>query len=169
MKILISEIPSEGLQLHLKGEGRFDIDKKTFPYEADLKIIKEGNDVIIYGQIIGNIELQCSRCLAPFKFIINTPVNITFKPIATIADDGCYEIQRDELDISFYRDNILDIDDIINEQLALNIPMKPLCDLNCNGLCIQCGIDLNKSECSCEKNTIDERFKVLQKLINKKE
>lgn len=169
MKIIISEIPSEGLHLPLKGEGRFDIDNKTFPYEADLKIIKEENDVIINGQVRCNVDLQCSRCLAPFKFIINTPVNITFKPIAEIAEDGCYEIKRDELDVGFYRDNILDMDDIINEQLALNIPMKPLCDLNCKGLCVQCGIDFNKSECSCQRDTIDERLKVLQKLINKKE
>jgi len=169
MKIIITEIPSEGLEINLLKEGRFDFVNRTSPYEANLKVFKKGNDVVITGQVKCSLELQCSRCLNPFRLTINSPLDITFRPAGEIAEEGCYEIQRDELDVSFYSNNMLDIDDIINEQLALNIPMKPLCDIECKGLCIQCGADLNKTQCICKISGIDERFKVLEKLIKKKE
>jgi len=32
----------------------------------------------------------------------------------------------------------------------LNLPMNPLCSADCQGLCPECGCDLNVEKCSCQ-------------------
>lgn len=169
MKIIVNEIPSTGLEIKISEEVRFESVKGVSPCEALLKVIKKGHDVFLNGMVKCSVELQCSRCLNPFGLTINSPLDIVLRPANEIEQEGCYELQRDELDIGFYRDNILDIDDIVIEQLALNMPMKPLCDIECKGICPECGADLNKAQCSCNLNRSDERFKILEKLIKKEE
>ncbi|MCX8031311.1 MAG: DUF177 domain-containing protein [Thermodesulfovibrionales bacterium] len=167
MKILITEIPPQGLNIKITGESRQDISAKVSLYEAELRFFKKDSDIVITGHIFCNLETQCSRCLSNFLLPIDTFVDFTVKPIKEIAIEGCYEIQKEDLDVSFYTSNLIDVDDIVNEQLALNIPMKPLCKLDCKGLCVNCGADFNQMRCNCSLNTIDERLKILEKLIKK--
>jgi uncharacterized protein len=53
----------------------------------------------------------------------------------------------------------------LREQSWLAIPMKPLCTPNCQGLCPQCGVNLNIESCTCEKTSIDPRLAVLKELL----
>lgn len=169
MKIIINEIPSEGLQINVLEKGHFESVKAVSPYEAKLQAVKDGDNVFLKGAISCNIELQCSRCLCSFNLLINSMLDIVLSPTHLIAQEGYYELQKDELDISFYKDNSIDIDDIVSEQLFLNIPMKPLCSPDCKGICPDCGADLNNMKCSCNTKKIDERFRILEKLIKKEE
>lgn len=169
MKIIVNEIPSDGLELKISEEVRFGSVKAVSPYEAIIRVIKKGNDVFLNGLVKCSIELQCSRCLSSFSLTINSPLDIVFRPVNELTEEGCYELQKDELDLGFYRDNLLDIDDIVNEQLALDIPMKPLCAIACKGICPECGADLNKAQCGCNLSGLDKRFKILEKLIKHEE
>lgn len=167
MKINVSEIPPEGLEIELSKESGLITAKAVSPCLLSAKIIKSGNGVCVKGRFSCKVALQCSRCLNIYEYIIESPLNIVFRPESELDKEGCYELRKDDLDMSFYRDNILDIDDITNEQLALNIPMKPLCSEQCKGICPECGADLNITECKCAKKNIDDRFKVLKRLIKK--
>ncbi len=169
MKVYVSEIPPEGLELKLSREAEFSTVRAVSPCLLSIKIIKNRNEILINGQIKCRLELQCSRCLNVFEYEVDSPLDIVFLPAHELDKEGCYELQKGELDIAFYRDNILDIDEIMNEQLALNIPMKPLCIYECKGICAKCGADLNKMQCKCLDGDIDERFKVLERLMKKKE
>ena len=169
MKIHVSEIPPEGLEIDLSKDAGLRAVKALNPCRLSIKIIKSGSEIYINGKIGCGIELQCSRCLTPFEYKIDSPLNIIFRPAGELDKEGCYELQKEDLDIAFYRDNLLEIDDIINEQLALNIPMKPLCIDECRGICPECGSDLNKMLCKCRDKDIDERFKILERLIKKEE
>ena len=48
--------------------------------------------------------------------------------------------------------------------------MKPLCSEDCQGLCPECGTNLNRGTCQCQRNWEDPRFAALKDLrTNKKE
>jgi uncharacterized protein len=72
------------------------------------------------------------------------------------------EITPDELDIEFYSQRAIPLRDLAIEQIQLSIPMKPLCDDNCLGLCPQCGVNRNRETCSCQASIADERWGALQ-------
>jgi hypothetical protein len=72
------------------------------------------------------------------------------------------ELVQDDLDISFLPEEGIELRDIVEEQMWLNIPIKPLCQDSCKGLCTICGADLNSGECGCDRHVGDPRFAVLK-------
>ena len=53
------------------------------------------------------------------------------------------EVEEEDLETSYYRDDQIDLNELLREQFYLALPMKPLCREDCNGLCPQCGTNLN--------------------------
>ena len=53
------------------------------------------------------------------------------------------EVEEDDLATSYYRDDQIDLNELMREQFYLALPMKPLCQDDCQGLCPQCGTNLN--------------------------
>ena len=52
--------------------------------------------------------------------------------------------------MAFYEEEEIDLGHLIREQFYLAMPMKPLCRPDCQGLCPQCGVNRNTTECACE-------------------
>jgi uncharacterized protein len=169
MKIIVSEIPDEGLELELKDNIQSDAVKILSPVSAVLRLDKVGVNVLAKAALSCNAELQCARCLKHFPMRISSQVNVVYHPANDIAKSEQHQLKADELDTVFYRDDLIETDDLLREQLILNLPMKPLCAQDCKGFCPQCGSDLNVSGCLCETKEIDSRFEVLKKLKKEKE
>ncbi len=84
--------------------------------------------------------------------------------------------ENDSEDIEAYDGNLIflpfgedsiDISENVHDALLLAVPIKPVCKDDCKGLCTQCGVNLNISDCSCEKNNTDSRWQALSNLANK--
>lgn len=169
MKVIISEIPEEGLELELTEKISSDeYITIVSPVEASLRIDKRGSEVIITGTAKGTVELQCGRCLKIFGMDIDSRIDVVYHPASEINKEEHYKLKGDELDTGFYTNDILDTDNLLKEQLVLNVPMKPLCSEGCKGLCPKCGIDLNITQCNCPTSEIDSRLAVLKQLLGKK-
>ncbi|RMF92426.1 MAG: DUF177 domain-containing protein [Candidatus Schekmanbacteria bacterium] len=69
-----------------------------------------------------------------------------------------------EEEIYFIDDEFVNLVDIALEQVSLSLPIKPLCNEDCKGLCPECGQNRNERECRCKDNYIDPRFAILEKL-----
>jgi uncharacterized protein len=77
------------------------------------------------------------------------------------------EIEEDDLTTAYYRDETIDLGELVREQFYLALPMKPLCAEACKGLCPQCGMNLNQGTCDCRLEWQDPRFEALKALKNK--
>jgi uncharacterized protein len=71
----------------------------------------------------------------------------------------------DELAVSFYRNDEIDLAHMIWEQIVLALPMKPVCKTDCQGLCPDCGVNRNIKTCSCVRDTVDPRWESLKSLL----
>ena len=67
--------------------------------------------------------------------------------------------------VSYYRDERIELSQMILEQIVLALPMKPLCQPDCRGLCPQCGANRNQESCSCAPDTSDPRWAGLKELL----
>lgn len=166
MKILLSDIPEEGLEIDVDEKIRAEYPRLLSPIRGSLHIDKIGKEVFIRGEVSTSVELKCSRCLKDFDKAIDINVDVAYHSLSDLKGEEKYEIKEDELDTGFYRDDEIDLDELLSEQIILNIPMKPLCSESCKGLCPRCGKDLNIETCNCEKIGIDSRFEKLKKLFN---
>jgi uncharacterized protein len=169
MKITVSDIPDEGIDLELEERLSSETIKILSPVKAVLRLDKKGSEVIVRGVINGEVEQQCGRCLKTFGMDIRSQLDLTYRPAEELKRDEHHELKGEELETGFYGNDELDIDELLKEQMLLNIPMKPLCSAQCKGLCPKCGTDLNSAQCGCEVSVVDERLAVLKQLLKRKE
>lgn len=128
------------------------------PVDVDLVLSNIGDRILAKGCVRGKVELGCGRCLSFFGagFCLD------------IEDSFCLPNQcRGEEDIFEIVDNRINLGPLIDQALVLWLPMKQLCKVDCKGLCAKCGKNLNYEHCSCEKEEVDPRLRVLGDFFEK--
>jgi len=176
LKINVFLIPEEGKQFDFsegdawfKGcfkEGEtpdFSLDK----IDVSCLITKTSGTLFIKGSFSGQVDICCSRCLENTKLPIGSDFAYTLVPAKAEKSEDL-ELKPEELEISFYQGDFIDLTAIICEQIILQIPMKVLCSEDCKGLCQHCGINLNKASCNCSSDVMDSRLAVLKNFKIKK-
>lgn len=170
MKIIVSEIPEKGMDLELSEKIESDTDLKILsPVQALIRIDKKNSEIFLKGTLSVTLQQQCSRCLKIFDTEMKIDIDTLYRPSKEIDVEEHYELKSDELETAFYKNDEIDINDLLKEQILLNLPMKPLCSEQCKGLCPKCGTDLNITQCKCEVSEVDERLAVLKQLLKRKE
>ena len=164
MKILIPEIPKDGLDIEV--DEAIDVGGVSVPIKARVRIEKLDAEVMASGDLNAELRLQCSRCLKEFDRTLSFPVEAVFHPVDELQKEDKHEISSEELDMDFYSGEEVDIIELLKEQIMLNEGMKPLCDDACKGICSGCGADLNVEGCRCTRTDTDPRLAKLKNLLN---
>lgn len=134
------------------------------PVWLDLEIHKDTDRFRLVGAVRTELELPCSRCLEPFRLPIDASFTLRYLPETDMATEPERELPEEELEVSFYRDDAIDLEELLREQFYLQLPMKPLCREGCLGLCPQCGTNLNTATCGCTVEWEDPRLAPLEAL-----
>jgi uncharacterized protein len=115
------------------------------------------------GTVQFTADLDCSRCAEPYPIAHTSPFHVRFRPRPEASEEN-EEVEitdSEELDVEFYSERSIPLRDLALEQIQLSIPMKPLCDENCLGLCPTCGA-YRREGCSCETSVVDQRWGALK-------
>ena len=105
---------------------------------------------------------HCGRCLEQYVFELGKDFSVMLVPKQPLPEDA--ELGDDDLDLSFYEGDQVDLSPLIREQIILALPTRPLCRESCRGLCPQCGVNLNFQPCACRAASGDPRLAVLRNL-----
>ena len=134
------------------------------PVSLAFDIVKDKEHFQLIGTVATALELPCSRCLEPFTLPVAAEFNLRYQPHAENAGEGEREIEEDDLTTAFYENDHIDLGQLMREQFYLSLPMKPLCRVDCLGLCPICGTNLNRATCDCKREWEDPRLAVLKTL-----
>ncbi len=137
------------------------------PVTLGFDLFKSNREFRLVGRVSTKLELVCSRCLEPFTFSVDLPFDLLYLPHSENTGEGEKEIEDDDLETAFYRDDLIDLGQLMREQFYLALPMKPLCREACRGLCPQCGANLNETTCTCQTDWVDPRLEALRSLTRK--
>lgn len=138
------------------------------PIATNLRIFRVDEMLEVEGTVQSRIRLSCSRCLAEFEEPLHNSFTLTFaRELPEVADesgDEGIELSAEEMGLTLFHGDQIDLGEAIAEQVLMALPMRPLCRPECPGLCPQCGINLNEGSCSCEQPVFNSKFAALQKL-----
>ncbi len=167
-KIRVADIPPEGIRIELQEEGkRFFPDDPDFGFEEKvlfhLLTQRLGKSVTVSGKIGTRLLLQCGRCLKNFSYSLQSDFDVEYRPLEKMEPGKERQLSADEMDLLYYKGGEIDLTDLVKGQIAEEIPIQPLCDEGCRGLCPHCGRDLNEGECLCAPKDVDPRFAPLKK------
>lgn len=162
--------------------------------ELDLKhaIVKEFNnikaDIILRTATIGimaefsvnfTAAYACVRCLDTFTRTSQARLLLNFVDgNDSNKENENIDLKQTDINKTYFHGPCIDLKMGIREAILLSIPIAPLCGETCAGLCTVCGVNKNKTTCTCVEDTpglftpIDEagssRKSVKQKTDRKK-
>jgi uncharacterized protein len=137
------------------------------PVRLSFDVTRDKNRFRLVGRVQTALTMPCSRCLDDFRIPVEIPFDLSYVPAAENTGEGEREIQDDDLSTAFYRDETIDLGQLMREQFYLALPMKPLCREDCAGLCPQCGANRNRTTCVCDARWEDPRLAPLKGLVKR--
>ncbi len=138
----------------------------TVAIDANVQAGDLEDEYVAEGAVTFTADLTCSRCAEPYPFANPSTFHIRFRPRpeASIENEEVEITDEGELDVEFYSEPVIPLRELALEQVLLSIPMKPLCDEACLGLCPTCRVNRTREKCSCNEAVIDERWGALKGL-----
>ncbi|MBV9959121.1 MAG: DUF177 domain-containing protein [Acidobacteria bacterium] len=125
---------------------------------------RDGHQVRLRGRITAAAEVDCDRCLTSIRVPVETEFDVTYVPATDYEEAATAELQAEDLNLSVFDGETIDIDDLTREQVLLALPMHALCREECQGLCPVCSINRNTETCGCETTEVDPRWAGLKNL-----
>ncbi|MEX1247469.1 MAG: DUF177 domain-containing protein [Anaerolineales bacterium] len=108
----------------------------------------------------GRTRTECARCLDEFEL----PVATEFTELYAFDERSMTESQ-----LLLPANHQIDLAPLGREYLLLDLPITPLCQPDCRGLCPVCGINRNHEQCQHEQTFVDPRFSILKDLTERKD
>ncbi len=120
------------------------------------------------GGVRARVELLCSRCLEPFVAQVEAPLEELFKQTMDVVSGTPLppepEPDADEM-FAIDPNHVADLTEPARQALLVALPMRPLHQEDCRGLCPTCGTNLNTGACDCAPETADPRLAALARLL----
>ena len=174
MWVDLHEVRERGGSLLLEREFSnrvLELDQQTVllkaPARISAKIVLQKGQVRITGRLLAELDLVCSRCLGTSPLQIDKQVDLEYSPDPQVDEGEEIGLEYSDLEVGFYRQDRINLGDLVNEQLLLEVPLKMICRDDCRGLCPQCGCNRNDVRCDCSLEQVDPRLAALSALKQK--
>ena len=102
--------------------------------EGKAKVIRISRGVLVQCKLTAEVKLICSRCLNTFLCPISFTAEEEFLPISDVSGDLAPSLLEQSEGFTIDNKNVLDLSELIRQYMLLNLPMKPLCRLDCPGM-----------------------------------
>ncbi|RDI49077.1 YceD family protein [Nocardia mexicana] len=103
--------------------------------ELDLTLQAVSEGVLVTGAVFAPVSGECSRCLEPFT----DEIELQLTELFAYPDSATEQTTEDD---EVYRliDDMIDLKPVVVDAVGLALPLQPLCEPDCAGLCPECGV-----------------------------
>jgi uncharacterized protein len=107
-------------------------------FAGNARFSRTPQGLLLQGEFSAKTGLECVRCLDPFTQTLNWIVTDLYAfDRRNITESG----------LLVPEDGQIDLEPLLREYALLEIPISPLHDPGCKGLCPVCGENLNQTDC----------------------
>jgi uncharacterized protein len=125
--------------------------------QGELRLTRTAQGLYASGGMQAGNQADCVRCLTPFKQRLVIAFDDLFVYPALRATEPLLAIPETGL---------LDLSPLTREYMLLSFPLQPLCRPDCKGLCPECGVNWNDTECEHQSPAPDPRLAGLRAWID---
>jgi uncharacterized protein len=114
------------------------------PLHYRLQVTPVEEQIWLSGEAKGLAVMECRRCLEP----VATPVTARFQYLMEFHPEieGIMQSEGAE-ELYWFGELELDLSGLIAESVFAALPLTVICQPQCQGLCPECGANLNHSHC----------------------
>lgn len=125
--------------------------------ELDVRLESVMEGVLVSGTATAPVIGECARCLDPLHEQLEVELTELFAYPDTATDAS-----TDPDEVSRVVDDLVDLEPVIRDAVLLALPLAPLCDEDCPGLCPDCGAKRAELGADHRHETMDPRWAVLR-------
>jgi uncharacterized protein len=135
---------------------------------GDLRLLRTDDGIWVCGVLDSNATSVCARCSETYEYPTTLNVDDVWYPVADI-NTGAKLSAPDEDAFVINAHHELDLTEAIRQYAVTSVPMKPLCQPDCPGICPSCGTSLKYEQCKCSRFQSDPRWGPLLDLLVKQQ
>jgi uncharacterized protein len=135
---------------------------------GDVRLDRTPRGILVRGRLSAEAPMECSRCLKPLLVAVAMDIEEVFLPSVDI--DTGQRVEPGEGDEEAYRitpRHVLDLSQAVRDYWTMALPMAPVCDESCGGICPVCGEDAGAPDHGCAREQIDARWAKLAELASR--
>jgi uncharacterized protein len=144
----------------------FDIDNLHLEPDLDLlhlagtaKFTRTAQGLLAQVKLDATLLTECVRCITECTQSLHT----NFTELYAFSSNSVTETE-----LILPETAQIDLNPLVREYMLLEVPIRPLCREDCEGLCPICGENRNEVMCHHEEDTFDSRLNILKTLLDKK-
>ena len=169
MQINVSQLLQESVgstrEYEIDEEADVIGDGREYHLRGQCQLLRLQRSILAKCSLDTVVDLSCSRCLGQFRHPLKIKFEEEFVPTVDVTSGAPLPEPEEAGTFTIDEHHILDLTEAVRQYLLIALPIKPLCDEDCAGLCPDCGEDLNKGPCDCPPREIDARWSELSKLL----
>jgi uncharacterized protein len=124
------------------------------PVHLELRLESVVDGVLVSVELDAPIAAECGRCLEP----------VTDSLAVSLAELFLYEPDPDDDELPVLDGDFADLTPLLRDAVVLALPLNPVCDEDCAGLCPACGERLDDLEPGHSHEVLDSRWAALSGL-----
>ena len=124
--------------------------------ELDLRLEAVMEGVLVTGTADAPVAAECGRCLEP----------ITERMTVDVQELFGYEQAPDDAEAPTLEGDLIDLAGLLRDAVLLALPLNPVCDDDCAGLCSGCGGKLADLGADHSHDILDPRWDALSGLTH---
>jgi uncharacterized protein len=131
--------------------------------ELDIRLEAVMEGVLISGTARAPLSGECARCLDP----LTSSIEVDFQELYVYDDTRSGESAED--DERRLEGDLIDLEPVVRDAMVLALPLSPLCQDDCPGLCSECGVRLADAEPDHHHEAVDPRWAALQGMLDQRQ
>ena len=144
----------------------------TAPVRGKMIVSSTGRVLLLEGAVDTEIEQMCYRCGITYRQPVHAEFQEEFviRPAQAHGQGPRIEEEEEAPESRLFIENTLDLnlDELLRQSILLALPLKPLCEDDCRGLCPRCGKRLVEGACGCAGEETLSHFSELQQLLEQR-
>jgi uncharacterized protein len=131
--------------------------------ELDLRLEAVMEGVLVSGTARASLAGECARCLDP----VTSSIEVEFQELYVYSDTRSGESAED--DERRLEGDLIDLEPVVRDAMVLALPLSPLCQDDCPGLCTDCGVRLADAGPDHHHDAVDPRWAALQGMLDQRQ
>jgi uncharacterized protein len=110
------------------------------PVRGYARLTRTSRGILVHADHQAPVSLDCARCLNEVTLNLEGSLDEEFVPTTDVRTGAPAPDQPEEPDQPVIDErHELNLDEVLRQNILTNLPLQPLCDTVCPGLCATCG------------------------------
>ncbi len=144
----------------------------TAPVRGSMQVSSTGRVLLMEGAVDTEVEMVCFRCGIMYRQPVHAEFQEDFVIHPPLSHNGGPRVEEEEApEARLFVAGTLDLnlDELLRQNILVSLPLKPLCEDECQGLCPRCGHRLSEGPCPCPAESGQGTLADLQQLFARRQ